>query len=73
MPEDSLVEIRNLTRKYRTAIAIDDMTLDIPKGCVFGLLGENGAGKTTLIKHIMGLLKAQSGTVRVFGKNPVKD
>jgi ABC-2 type transport system ATP-binding protein len=38
-----------------------------------GLVGENGAGKTTLIKHILGLLKAQSGTVRVFGLDPVAD
>ncbi len=38
-----------------------------------GLVGENGAGKTTLIKHILGLLKAQTGTVRVFGRDPVAD
>jgi ABC-2 type transport system ATP-binding protein len=40
---------------------------------VFGLVGENGAGKTTLIKHILGLLKAESGSVRVFGRDPVAD
>ena len=45
----------------------------MPAGSVVGLVGENGAGKTTLIKHILGLLKAQSGTVRVFGLDPVAD
>ena len=45
----------------------------MPRGVVFGLVGENGAGKTTLIKHVLGLLKAQAGTVRVFGLDPVRE
>ena len=49
------------------------MNLDVPRGVVFGLVGENGAGKTTLIKHLLGLLKAQTGTVRVFGLDPVRE
>src|SRR5206468_5833695 len=48
-------------------------TLSIPRGAVYGLVGANGAGKTTLIKHILGLLRAQSGSVRIFGLNPVAD
>lgn len=68
-----VIEVRNLTRRFRATVALDSLDLDIPQGCVFGLVGENGAGKTTLIKHIMGLLKAKSGTIRVFGKDPVKD
>jgi ABC-2 type transport system ATP-binding protein len=52
---------------------LDNVSLYVPQGCVFGLVGENGAGKTTLIKHILGLLKAQSGSVRVFGRDPVAD
>ncbi len=47
------------------------MTLSVPRGAVFGLVGENGAGKTTLIKHILGLLKAKRGSVRIFGLDPV--
>jgi ABC-2 type transport system ATP-binding protein len=54
-------------------VALNNVDLTLPRGCVFGLLGENGAGKTTLIKHAMGLYRAQRGTVRVFGKDPVKD
>jgi ABC-2 type transport system ATP-binding protein len=45
----------------------------VPRGVVFGLVGANGAGKTTLIRHVLGLLKAQSGSVRVFGLDPVAD
>jgi ABC-2 type transport system ATP-binding protein len=49
------------------------VSLYVPRGSVFGLVGENGAGKTTLIKHILGLLRAEAGTVRVFGADPVGD
>src|SRR5471030_1333662 len=43
------------------------------RGAVYGLVGANGAGKTTLIKHILGTLRAQNGSVRVFGIDPVAD
>ncbi len=69
----SIVEIRRLTRKFGAMTALDDVSLVIPRGGVFGLIGGNGAGKTTLIKHILGLLKAESGTVRVFGLDPVQN
>ncbi|HSP34946.1 MAG TPA: ABC transporter ATP-binding protein [Thermoanaerobaculia bacterium] len=49
------------------------VSLSVPRGAVYGLVGANGAGKTTLIRHILGLLRAQSGTVRVFGRDPVAD
>ena len=68
-----VVEIKNLTRRFGAKTALDDVSLTVPAGVVFGLVGENGAGKTTLIKHVLGLLKAQKGTVRVFGKDPVED
>ena len=45
----------------------------LPRGSVLGLVGEKGAGKTTLIKHLLGSLKAQAGSVRVFGLDPVLD
>ena len=70
---DHVVEIRSLTRRFGSLIALDQIDLRIPRGSVFGLVGENAAGKTTLIKHIVGLLKAQAGTVRVFGLDPVSD
>ena len=70
---DNVIAVQNLTRKFQKKIAVDDVTLDVPRGIVFGLVGENGAGKTTLIKHILGLLKAHTGSVEVFGLNPVRD
>jgi ABC-2 type transport system ATP-binding protein len=69
----NVVEIHALSRRFGRTLALDGVNLEIPRGAVFGIVGENGAGKTTMIKHLMGLLKAQSGTVRVFGRDPVKD
>src|SRR5271156_3648999 len=68
-----VVEIADLSRRFGRTVALDGVRLDVPRGIVFGLVGENGAGKTTLIKHLLGLLKAQSGTVRVFGLDPVRE
>jgi ABC-2 type transport system ATP-binding protein len=68
-----VVEIRRLTRQFGRMTALDDVSLRIPRGGVFGLIGANGAGKTTLIKHILGMLKAQTGAVRVFGLDPVEN
>lgn len=71
--DSDIVRISGLTRRFRDKIALDNVSLAVPAGSVFGLVGENGAGKTTLIKHILGLLKAQQGSVRVFGLDPVAD
>ncbi|HEY3258549.1 MAG TPA: ATP-binding cassette domain-containing protein, partial [Gemmatimonadaceae bacterium] len=62
-----------LTRRFGTKTALDSVSLSMPRGAVYGLVGANGAGKTTLIKHILGLLRAESGSVRVFGLDPVAD
>jgi ABC-2 type transport system ATP-binding protein len=70
---DNVIEIKGLTRRFGPKVAIDDVSLKIPRGAVFGLVGANGAGKTTLLRHILGVLKAQSGSVRVFGLDPVSD
>jgi ABC-2 type transport system ATP-binding protein len=71
--EDAVVEVQNLTRRFGSKAALNAVSLRVPEGAVFGLVGANGAGKTTLIRHILGLLKAQAGTVRVFGRNPAAD
>ncbi|HLJ09652.1 MAG TPA: ABC transporter ATP-binding protein [Planctomycetaceae bacterium] len=68
-----IIDIRRVTRKFDNNMALDDVTLSVPRGGVFGLIGGNGAGKTTLIKHVLGMLKAQSGTVQVFGLDPVQN
>jgi ABC-2 type transport system ATP-binding protein len=67
------VEIAALSCRFGEKLALDDVSLTVPDGCVFGLVGENGAGKTTLIKHVLGLLAAQAGSVRVFGRDPAAD
>ncbi len=70
---EAVIEMRGLTRHFGSKAALHDVSLVVPRGCVFGLVGENGAGKTTLIKHVLGLLKTQIGSVRVFDRDPVED
>lgn len=62
-----LIETRNLFKRYGEKIAVNDVSLEVRGGEVFGFLGPNGAGKTTTIKMIVGLLKPTSGSVRVAG------
>ncbi len=69
----AVVAATDLSRRFGDKLALDNVTLYVPRGCAFGLVGENGAGKTTLIKHMLGLLRAESGTMRVFGRDPVAD
>jgi ABC-2 type transport system ATP-binding protein len=70
---DNVIEACGLTRRFGSKLALNNVSLQIPRGRVFGLVGENGSGKTTLIKHILGLLRAEGGSVRVFGFDPVAD
>jgi ABC-2 type transport system ATP-binding protein len=70
---EPIIQVTELTRRFDSKTALDSVTLSMPRGAVYGLVGANGAGKTTLIKHILGLLRAQAGTVRVFGLDPVAD
>jgi ABC-2 type transport system ATP-binding protein len=70
---ETVITIANLTRRFGSKTALHDVSLDVPRGSVYGLVGENGAGKSTLIKHILGLWRTQSGSVRVFGLDPVSD
>jgi len=70
-PTDPVIRIRGLSRRFGATMALDNVNLTVPRGSVFGLVGVNGAGKTTLIKHVLGLLRAETGSVRVFQENPV--
>jgi ABC-2 type transport system ATP-binding protein len=68
-----VIDIAALTRRFDDKAALASVSLALPRGGVYGLVGANGAGKTTLIKHILGMMRAESGTVRVFGRDPVAD
>src|SRR5438477_3071990 len=70
---ESVVHVSDLTRRFGGRTALDSVSLALPRGAVYGLVGANGAGKTTLIKHILGLLRAERGSVRVFGLDPVAE
>lgn len=70
---DKVIDVTGLTRHFGHRTALDDVSFQASEGFIYGLVGANGAGKTTLIKHLMGLLRARSGSVRVFGLDPVRD
>lgn len=63
-----VLQTENLTKKYGSLVAVNDLSLQIFEGEVFGLLGPNGAGKTTTINMMCGLLKPDSGTVSIHGQ-----
>lgn len=63
------IKVSNLSKRYKKSSrpSLDNVSLDLPQGCVIGLVGENGAGKTTLIKAITGSVKFDSGSIEVLG------
>jgi ABC-2 type transport system ATP-binding protein len=62
------IEIAHLRKKYRDVIAVDDLSLAVPRGSFFGFLGPNGAGKTTTIGCLTGLLEPTGGTMQLLGE-----
>lgn len=71
--EQAVVEVSGLSRSFGHKTALDNVSFNAAAGQVYGLVGSNGAGKTTLLKHLLGLLRATSGSVRVFGLDPVRE
>ena len=65
---DTVVKITNLVKRYKELIALDNFSLEIKEGEVFGLLGPNGSGKTTTINCLLSLLKYDKGEIEVFGE-----
>src|SRR5688572_21124064 len=68
-----IVDVNDLSRTFAGKTALDRVSFHAGAGQVYGLVGANGAGKTTLLKHLLGLLRAATGSVRVFGLDPVRD
>src|SRR5512146_2147794 len=62
------VDIRNVVKRYENHVSVRDLSLQVPRGSVYGLLGPNGAGKTTTIRMILDVILPDSGTITIFGK-----
>jgi ABC-2 type transport system ATP-binding protein len=71
--DDNAIETRNLGRKFGKFEAVKNVSLRVPRGTVFGLLGVNGAGKSTIIKMIMGHLRPTTGEIKVLGRTLGED
>ncbi|NBV23622.1 MAG: ABC transporter ATP-binding protein [Proteobacteria bacterium] len=67
MSEPPVISTRGLTRYFGKRCAVQDLTLDVPRGCVFAFLGRNGSGKSTTIRMLLGLLRPDRGTASVLG------
>lgn len=67
------IVIENFTKRFGKVLAVDDLSLEVPEGSIFGLLGQNGAGKTTTIQTLLNLLQPTSGQLSVLGFDSVKD
>jgi len=64
----NVVEIENITKTFGPVTAVDDLSLNVPKGCIYGFIGPNGSGKTTTLRMIMNIFYPDSGMIRIFGK-----
>jgi len=65
---EAVVETRALTKAFGRRLAVRELDLRVPPGCVYGLLGENGAGKSTTIRMLLGLVRPTGGAVELFGR-----
>jgi len=70
---DYAVETQGLTRRFGSFVAVDGVTLKIPKGQLYGFLGLNGAGKTTMIRMLTTLLPPSAGAAKLWGHHIVKE
>ena len=73
LEESTIIETRNLSKRFKDVTAVETLNMKVRKGEIFGFLGPNGAGKTTTIKMIMGLTHPSAGEVLVNGKRVSND
>ncbi len=64
---DHALTLRSVTKRFGSFTAVDDLSLEVPKGCIYGFLGQNGAGKTTTIRMVMSIFHPDSGQISVLG------
>ena len=65
---DNVIEVNNLVKKYKDFVAVNDISFNVKKGTILGLLGPNGSGKSTTINSILSLLKIDGGSIKILGK-----
>lgn len=71
--EEKIIEIKGLTKKFKDVKAVDELSLNVYKGDIFGFLGPNGAGKSTTIRMLLTLIRPNAGNIKLFGKNLNKE
>ncbi len=69
----TVIEVKNLTKRYKETLAVDNVSFTIEKDAIYGLLGRNGAGKTTIMSILTAQNFASSGDVRIFGEDPYEN
>ena len=67
MAQSNIIETVGLEKRYKNVVALDGLSLAVPAGSIYGLLGQNGAGKTTAIKILMGMVRPTAGGATIFG------
>lgn len=65
---NEILKVENLTKAYKD-FKLDNISFELPKGCIMGLIGENGAGKSTTIHSILGLIKPDAGKITFWGNH----
>jgi ABC-2 type transport system ATP-binding protein len=73
MTTETVVELKELTVRYGRLTAVDELSFEVPKGCVYALLGRNGSGKSSTVRCLLGQRHASSGAARVFGLDSWKE
>ena len=69
LSEEKIIEVQNLSKQFKEIRAVDNLSLNVYKGDVFGFLGPNGAGKSTTIRMLLSLIKPSGGNIKLFGKS----
>ncbi|HMF08603.1 MAG TPA: ABC transporter ATP-binding protein [Thermoanaerobaculia bacterium] len=70
---EHVIEVRDLTKRFRDVVAVDRLSFDVPGASIFGLLGPNGAGKTTTLQLLLGLTTPTSGAARILGLDVARE
>lgn len=70
--KEYILQVNDLCKKYGSSVALDHVSLSVPTGSIYGLIGENGAGKTTLFRILAGLSHQTSGVIVLAGAKQVK-